>query len=788
MAASREEIDLVVNALTKGFDALDSDLKQTGDSFGKMALKQQLAAEKSKLFDAQMKELSAAVQKGTISMDEAGNRAEELARSLKLVDNASKDTTEAVQSQKLSWTDLKSAIDLGIQVYQKVAQVAKFAYDTIKEGAQLNLAADRFDNLTGTIDTTADALLGKMRDATQGMVSDAELIASANTLMTGKLARSEEAVVRLSSVSGQLNWDMGVLAQTINNQSTLRLDNLGLAVEDVIPRFNELKQTMADKDAFALAVIEAGEKQLGIMGNAAETTAGQMQQLEADWTNLTNSLKQGAAEAVGPLVSDFVKMGDGGDIAAQALEKGLITQMQAFTVQSRLASGGGKDLAEEFAKMGLVIDETGKIIGTITEDGIKLNAMYEKQTAAVEEATDAYVQHDEKLRDVNRALLEFGGDLGPTTRELEEMAYASGDAASSKEQLADGIDRAKEALEAEAAAAEAAADAEEEAARAAKEHAASMGDLFRAAIESKDGIGLFNETAGEMVDRSIYVSNLTRDQRDALSDLQAEYEKAQGIINDYTIGAKGVGMETEAVNEKVAEQQERMAELQAAMEPLLAVGGEFAAVQGTTTLNQEALNQAIFDAADAQGASAEQLAILGGALGLYSEEALNAALQSALIQAKIQELTAQYLAGDISVQQMKDSIYAFAESLNTIPGSVTTDVQVTGVDEAIGKVGSLQAQLSALGGQVSAAEAAGAVQKPGGGVGLAGGADFVVPPGYPNDSFGPIYLQSGEHVQVTPPGQSGGGRSGMVQNNYFNNASNPEATATAVVNKIGNLR
>lgn len=36
----------------------------------------------------------------------------------------------------------------------------------------------------------------------------------------------------------------------------------------------------------------------------------------------------------------------------------------------------------------------------------------------------------------------------------------------------------------------------------------------------------------------------------------------------------------------------------------------------------------------------------------------------------------------------------------------------------------------------------------------ASGLDFVVPPGYPNDSFGPVFVQSGEHVKVTPAGET----------------------------------
>lgn len=787
MAASREEIDLVVNALTKGFDALDSDLKQTGDSFGKMALKQQLAAEKSKLFDAQMKELSAAVQKGTISMDEAGNRAEELARSLKLVDNASKDTTEAVQSQKLSWTDLKSAIDLGIQVYQKVAQVAKFAYDTIKEGAQLNLAADRFDNLTESIGTTSESMLTDLRTATKGMQSDAQLIAGATDIISLGLSDTQEGTVRLATAVSTLGLDMQQVILTFANNSKARLDALGLSIEDVDAKTQELEANGFQGDAFDEAVLIALEEKMTLLGDASQKAAGQLQILESEWTNMTNALKEGAAEIAGPLISALTSDLQTQKQLTSAYQNGVITYKEWLSLsrQSRQEGGLNAETNKEYAA---AVEGLNSLLAKQTGEMAKVNQATLGVAAAdavllthINDLTKAEEARINSIINYSAAAAEAAGINENLSDKTAQLAAHTG----TEEQAAKAANLANEQYFKTLAEGAAAAEA---AAQAAAEQAASMGDLFRQAIDTDGAIGLFNETSAQMADRTIYVSDLTGDQRTALSDLQAEYEKAQGIINDYTIGAKGVGMETEAVNEKVAEQQERMAELQAAMEPLLAVGGEFAAVQGTTTLNQEALNQAIFDAADAQGASAEQLAILGGALGLYSEDALNAALQSALIQAKIQELTAQYLAGDISVQQMKDSIYAFAESLNTIPGSVTTDVQVTGVDEAIGKVGSLQAQLSALGGQVSAAEAAGAVQKPGGGVGLAGGADFVVPPGYPNDSFGPIYLQSGEHVQVTPPGQSGGGRSGMVQNNYFNNASNPEATATAVANKLGNLR
>jgi histidinol-phosphate/aromatic aminotransferase/cobyric acid decarboxylase-like protein len=50
------------------------------------------------------------------------------------------------------------------------------------------------------------------------------------------------------------------------------------------------------------------------------------------------------------------------------------------------------------------------------------------------------------------------------------------------------------------------------------------------------------------------------------------------------------------------------------------------------------------------------------------------------------------------------------------------------------------------------------------GSGYAKGADFIVPPGYPNDSY-PMRVQSGEHVVVTPPGQNVTG--GTTINNFY---------------------
>jgi hypothetical protein len=57
----------------------------------------------------------------------------------------------------------------------------------------------------------------------------------------------------------------------------------------------------------------------------------------------------------------------------------------------------------------------------------------------------------------------------------------------------------------------------------------------------------------------------------------------------------------------------------------------------------------------------------------------------------------------------------------------------------------------------------------------------VVPPGFPNDSFGPIFVQSGEKVQVTPAGQRSGGNNINI---HVHGAGDPMSVANEVMRRL----
>jgi hypothetical protein len=83
------------------------------------------------------------------------------------------------------------------------------------------------------------------------------------------------------------------------------------------------------------------------------------------------------------------------------------------------------------------------------------------------------------------------------------------------------------------------------------------------------------------------------------------------------------------------------------------------------TVNQDSLNRTLFDSVNAAGGSALQMVLLGDALGLYDEAALESALKTALIKAEIDRLSAAYVSGEMSISQVRSTLSGFVFDLET---------------------------------------------------------------------------------------------------------------------------
>lgn len=138
----------------------------------------------------------------------------------------------------------KAALVTGAVV--AVSAAMKEVYETAREGAELDYARDKFDALAESIGSTSTALLVDLRDATSGLVSDAELIEGAGQMMALGLAKTHDEVVRLATVAGELDMNMNQLVLTLTNQTTMRFDALGVSVAGFDEKLQALKDTGMD--------------------------------------------------------------------------------------------------------------------------------------------------------------------------------------------------------------------------------------------------------------------------------------------------------------------------------------------------------------------------------------------------------------------------------------------------------------------------------------------------------------------------------------------------------------
>jgi len=264
---------------------------------------------------------------------------------------------------------LSSVIGTAALVTGAVAAVGvalKEFYETAKEGAQLEYAQTKFDNLAESIGIVSDALLVDLREATRGTVSDAELVAGAANFMALGLADTHDEVVRLTRVAGALGMNMNQLVLTLTNKTTMRFDQLGVAVEGFDEKVKALEASgLSAQEAFSEAFLQQAEEQIERVGDIADTSAGKIMQMESAFKNLGDAIKLSMADTMDVFapamatlannITNNVKIGDEFtnviDKLREAQESGLITgdEYSAIMREIGVHTGMGSVTAEQLA-------------------------------------------------------------------------------------------------------------------------------------------------------------------------------------------------------------------------------------------------------------------------------------------------------------------------------------------------------------------------------------------------------------------------------------------------------
>jgi len=195
----------------------------------------------------------------------------------------------------------KVALGLGAAGVTALGSVAVGIVKAAADAAALEPTKITFDNLTKSIGSTADSMLKKLRPATMGVVSDADLMKASNKLVAMGLADTEDKAAALSKMAVTLGTAMGGeatasmenFALMLANQSIPRLDSFGISSSKVRERINELMkadENLTREQAFLTATMEQGEAAMAKVGDVSGSTGIAMQQIRATFKNVTDQV------------------------------------------------------------------------------------------------------------------------------------------------------------------------------------------------------------------------------------------------------------------------------------------------------------------------------------------------------------------------------------------------------------------------------------------------------------------------------------------------------------------
>lgn len=192
----------------------------------------------------------------------------------------------------------------GLFTLALVERVAGYAVEMVNLGTEAQATEERFRELTSTMGSYDEVMAG-LRDATLGIVDDMHLQAGAMLLVqTAGIETSDELerMMNLITLTKKPSEDMTTAIQNFGlmlaNNSILRLDSFGISASKVRARIIELQQTMGldRSEAFRMAVLEEGEKNIEKFGAAADVASTAISRLGVSAQNAIQDLAQLAAQ------------------------------------------------------------------------------------------------------------------------------------------------------------------------------------------------------------------------------------------------------------------------------------------------------------------------------------------------------------------------------------------------------------------------------------------------------------------------------------------------------------
>ena len=333
-------------------------------------------------------------------------------------------------------------------------------FDFGEQGAVIVQTEDKFDRLSESIGTTAEALSEDLHDATNGMMSDAELMAGATNLMALGLVKTHDEAVRMTRVVGVLGMDMNQLVLTLTNQTTMRFDALGVSVAGFDERVKKLKETGLDtNEAFTEAFLQQAEAQIGKVGDVADSAVAPFKRMQASMKNLGDTVKKdlspylaNAADALNYILTWNEKITEAETEASERVARSAATWGD-YTIALFETKEAAYGLTNYEEKLLEAMREGTVVAGdaaTMNEDQARAIAHVWAKMEGLTEAEYELIRAQELVSTSNEPLLSFYEMYAPVVQEAasatEDMNAAAAENAARMEAQAEAINAVTDAL------------------------------------------------------------------------------------------------------------------------------------------------------------------------------------------------------------------------------------------------------------------------------------------------------------------------------------------------------
>ena len=194
-----------------------------------------------------------------------------------------------------------TAVNQGMQVAQKAAQVLKKGFDLAAEGAQIQRLEQAGSSLARTFGADMDEVIRSLKKASHNTISETDLMLSANKAMMLGVSANTAELAQLMEIAAVRGHAMGLsttqafndIVTGVGRGSKLILDNLGIIVDGEVNLQNVLEQN--------IPLIEA-------MGGVVDDNASAFERFGAAAEDAGNRLKVAFAEAIAPTVGGLADM------------------------------------------------------------------------------------------------------------------------------------------------------------------------------------------------------------------------------------------------------------------------------------------------------------------------------------------------------------------------------------------------------------------------------------------------------------------------------------------------